>query len=104
MPGTSKARQAGLTRLGKGRHPQCSKTWVDQVWSANQTLIRQVKPDQSGQHTPGLVLQQAAGIPQESRGNRLSQGVVQPSTSGSTGAVDEDWDLEAIADFFGSQP
>ena len=34
----------------------------------------------------------------------VPQGAVHPSDEGSTGAVDVDWDLEAIAAFFGSQP
>ena len=90
-PGTSKARQAGLTRLGKGRRPQCPNTWVDKVWDAHPVLHRPVRPGQPGTPQPSLVLQRAAGPQQGPKGNMLPRGAVHPILAGSGAPIAPSW-------------
>ena len=101
---SQKPGRPGLQDWAKAGTLNAPELWVDKVWNANQTFNHQGEPGQPGKNTSCLIMQEAAGFPQALKGNRSAPGDKRPSTSGRTGVVDDDWDLEAIADFFGSQP
>jgi hypothetical protein len=102
-PGSSKCRQAVLVKLGKGKHPQCPRTWVDKIWEANiKSNHGRLGPTDTSEGK--LELQQAAVPKYGSKSRSVSHNVAHPGIAGSQDCPDDEWDLAALADFFGSQP